>query len=439
MTANDGLMQALQDSLTQLAHSFQAIETSITVKQIAECFEHLQDAHRTALDRLFFLIYQRNHIDSSSPGSCAIIRSSARSNNRDHAIQEQSSNSTRPSVLRKVAPAPPPSQSSTTPRPINVSAPNINVSADTAVRAAHSKRQWREKGNDRSGILTETIAKRSIPNPDLLPEIPSPQDRRQLPTSGLALTCIEAQGPARCITDITFPATIRPLLQTCMSDPSAFLRAVTAGKVSLPDGQGWEAAIATKSNNADLRDLTRIFHRFECYNIYQHVVEAGYHTGSHWIREMRPLLAHKLCHDLPAHFIDQKAANKCLQWVDQGCRYREWAEKLSGSAVNLGYLVALPCNVPHSTYTSRCTKEQIVAAVLELKRLGIDDAVEQLELSHLANHIVISLREMTAGKRAEPSELPANETSRPIIDHRTYMTPQLRNYHHLCSHAVEHR
>lgn len=77
--------------------------------------------------------------------------------------------------------------------------------------------------------------------------------------------------------------------------------------------------------------------------------------------------------------------------------------------------------------------------MLELKRLGIDDAVEQLELSHLANHIVISLREMTAGKRAEPSELPANETSRPIIDHRTYMTPQLRNYHHLCSHAVEHR
>jgi len=148
---------------------------------------------------------------------------------------------------------------------------------------------------------------------------------------------------------LKFSATTEALLQVCMQDPSAFLRAVEDGKVSLPTGQGWEAAIATKRNNADLRELTRIFHRFECYNIYKHVVEAGHHTGSHWIRDMRPLLAAKLCHDFPGSFVDQKAANKCLNWVDQGCRYREWAERLSRQDVELGYLIALPCDVPHST------------------------------------------------------------------------------------------
>jgi hypothetical protein len=148
---------------------------------------------------------------------------------------------------------------------------------------------------------------------------------------------------------LKFSAMADALLQACMQDPSAFLRAVEDGKVSLPNGQGWEAAIATKRNNADLRELTRIFHRFECYNIYKHVVDAGYHTGSHWIRDMRPILAAKLSHDFPNSFVDQKAANKCLSWVDQGCRYREWAKGLSDSEVDLGYLIALPCDVPHST------------------------------------------------------------------------------------------
>lgn len=138
------------------------------------------------------------------------------------------------------------------------------------------------------------------------------------------------------------------LLERCMLDPSEFLRAITEAQLSLPDGRGWEAAIATKKNNVDLRDLTRIFHRFECYNIYQHLVDAGYHTGSHWIRDMRPVLAEKLSRDFPKHFPDPKTANKCLKWVDQGCRYREWAEKLSGPGLNLGYLMALPCSVPHS-------------------------------------------------------------------------------------------
>jgi hypothetical protein len=148
---------------------------------------------------------------------------------------------------------------------------------------------------------------------------------------------------------LKFSATTEALLQVCMQDPSAFLTAVEDGKVSLPNGKGWEAAIATKRNNADLRELTRIFHRFECYNIYKHVVDAGYHTGSHWIRDLRPLLAAKLSHDFPSSFVDQKAANKCLNWVDQGCRYREWAERLSDPEVELGYLIALPCDVPHST------------------------------------------------------------------------------------------
>ena len=353
MNANDGLKQALQDSLTQLANSFQANETSITVEQIAECFEHLQAAHRTALDRLFFLIYQHNHTDSASTGSCAISRSSRRSDPHGHAIQQQTSTTTTQSAIPRVAAASPPSQLSPTSRPIKPSRSSTSAPSGNAVSITH-RRQLREKSNDQRRNLTpRETATRSVPDPSdpgSLAAGPSPQDRRQLPEYGLARTCsIGTEAPVRCTTDITFPATIEPLLQTCISDPSAFLRAVTEGKISLPNGQGWEAAIATKSNNADLRDLTRIFHRFECYNIYQHVVEAGYHTGSHWVREMRPLLAERLCQDFPTHFTDQKAANKCLQWVDQGCRYREWTEKLSGSSVNLGYLVALPSNVPHST------------------------------------------------------------------------------------------
>ncbi|KAF5136397.1 hypothetical protein E5D57_000158 [Metarhizium anisopliae] len=138
----------------------------------------------------------------------------------------------------------------------------------------------------------------------------------------------------------------------------------------------------------------RIYHRFECHNIYSHVVEAGFHTGTHWIRDMRTVLVNKLCKDFPERFQNQKTANKCLNWVDQGCRYREWTDLLSETS-DLGYLLALPADVPHSA----CTKDQMTAAALRFKSLGIDKLVEDLELSELGNHISAKLREMTGKKR----------------------------------------
>ena len=119
--------------------------------------------------------------------------------------------------------------------------------------------------------------------------------------------------------------------------------------MTLPTGQGWEAAIAIKKDNTDMRDRTKIYHRFECYNIYKHVVEAGYHSGTHWIRDMRTALAKKLRQEFPLRFPDQKAVNKSLNWVDQGCKYHEWADQFRSEGVALGHLIALPLNVPHSS------------------------------------------------------------------------------------------
>lgn len=155
-------------------------------------------------------------------------------------------------------------------------------------------------------------------------------------------------GLATC-SEIKFAPSTKRLLEACKTNCGEFLRAISEAKAAFPTGQGWEAAIATKKENADIRDLMRIYHRFECYNIYRHVVEAGYHTGTHWIREMRAVLANKLCRDFPARFQNQKTANKCLNWVDQGCSYHEWTEILSETP-NLGYLIALPSDVSHSAY-----------------------------------------------------------------------------------------
>jgi hypothetical protein len=49
---------SLQDSLTQLARSFQAHEATTSVGQIAECLEKLPNSDRSALDRLFSLVYR---------------------------------------------------------------------------------------------------------------------------------------------------------------------------------------------------------------------------------------------------------------------------------------------------------------------------------------------------------------------------------------------
>jgi hypothetical protein len=50
--------RSLQDSLAQLAQSFQAHEERTSVSQISECLEHLSASDRSALDRLFSLIHQ---------------------------------------------------------------------------------------------------------------------------------------------------------------------------------------------------------------------------------------------------------------------------------------------------------------------------------------------------------------------------------------------
>lgn len=83
-------------------------------------------------------------------------------------------------------------------------------------------------------------------------------------------------------------------------------------------------------------------------------MEAGFHTGTHWIRDMRAVLANKLYQNFPERFQNQKTANKCLNWVDQGCKYQEWAGMFSETP-NLGYLIALPSDVSHSAYVPPTT------------------------------------------------------------------------------------
>lgn len=51
-------------------------------------------------------------------------------------------------------------------------------------------------------------------------------------------------------------------------------------------------------------------------------------------------------------------------------------------------------------YTSRCTKDQMSAAAIKFKTLGIDELVKELGLSDLGEHIETFLREMKARKRA---------------------------------------
>lgn len=149
--------------------------------------------------------------------------------------------------------------------------------------------------------------------------------------------------------EIKFTPSTERLLEKCKTNPAEFLHAIKEAKVVFPTGQGWEAALVTKKENNDLRDLMRIYHRFECYNIYKHVVDAGFHTGTHWVRDRRSELTQKLCQDFPERFQNEKAASKCLNWVDQGCRYHEWTE-MFGETADLGYIIALPSEMPNSAY-----------------------------------------------------------------------------------------
>ncbi|KAL4728737.1 hypothetical protein ACLX1H_003136 [Fusarium chlamydosporum] len=89
------------------------------------------------------------------------------------------------------------------------------------------------------------------------------------PTSGPSNTVALSLAPnedtldrtrlAAC-TEITFSSNLRRVLQNCKTDRDLFLRKVEESKASLPNGRGWKAAIATKQENADMRDLLSIYH-----------------------------------------------------------------------------------------------------------------------------------------------------------------------------------
>ncbi len=166
--------------------------------------------------------------------------------------------------------------------------------------------------------------------------------------------------------EVNFAPSTRKLLEDCKTNRGGFLRTIKQFKAVLPTGQGWKAAIAAKKENADMRDIIKIYHRFECYNIYRHVVEAGFHTGVHWVRDMRSELIKKLCQDFPERFQSQKVANKCLNWVDQGCKFHEWTE-MFGESSNLGYLIALPTEVPHSAYVPIASGRVISSSLISLQ------------------------------------------------------------------------
>lgn len=159
-----------------------------------------------------------------------------------------------------------------------------------------------------------------------------PLPQTEISDSSLTRTTLATCGELR------FAPTTRKLLEDCKINRGNFLHAIKDANVVFPNNQGWQAALATKKDNADIRDLMKIYHRFECYNIYRHVVEAGYHTGSCWIRDMRASLIDSLCRNFPRRFNDQKTANRCLNWVDQGCKYHEWVQML-GETSDLGYLI----------------------------------------------------------------------------------------------------
>ncbi|TWU71816.1 hypothetical protein ED733_001360 [Metarhizium rileyi] len=322
----------LQDLFAQLARHFRANESTISAEQVTTSLQCLSANEISALDRLFCLLYQ-GKIRESEPadkvsGRKRFFHAGRAVLSWQHGQQVSSGHDGQPAV------------------------PSSKVAQGQNLASTGSE--------EVSGFSSAT----ALHAPGLAAV------RRTEPASLCAGGFdVSRMGLATC-REIDFSPSTERLLRDCKHNPGEFLRAIKEAKAAFPTGQGWEAAIATKRENADIRDLMKIYHRFECYNIYTHVVEAGFHTGAHWIRDMRLKLVNKLCKDFPERFHNQRTANKCLNWVDQGCRY-----------------------------TSRCTKEQMSAAALRLRSLGINELVKNLELSNLGNHIARKLKEMTGKKR----------------------------------------
>ncbi|KAL4750526.1 hypothetical protein BDW72DRAFT_193745 [Aspergillus terricola var. indicus] len=381
----------LQDLLVQLARFYRANETNISASHVSKWKRQLLESDISALDRFFglFLCCTPLNLNTGTSG-----------------------------------------HSSTT--GLDCGPLVIAASAKSASAArARARKHWLPAGSNRLGRTSQPSQHQeghsAIPDrdDDQLPigipgRVGSNSSNRSTPCSYSDANTTDHASPATGGTtpihvasndddtfgSLTFSPSTRLLLESCKTDRGRFLREIEEARTALPTGQGWEAAIATKDDNADMHDRMKIYHRFECYNIYMHVVEAGYHTGTHWIRDMRTALANKLCQDFHQRFPSQKAANKSLNWVDQGYKFKDWASHFGNEATDLGYLIALPLDAQQELirYTSRCTQDRMHAAIIKLKSMGIDKLVKDLELSELGNHIAATLKDMTGRKRNGTSE-----------------------------------
>ncbi|KAL8953299.1 MAG: hypothetical protein Q9222_000823 [Ikaeria aurantiellina] len=435
--------KGLRELLAQLARFFRANETTISAEHVSTCLEHLPANERSALDRLIILVQTLGSELAGGRRGGGANDSHAERPSWDPHNDSLGAKDDNPGevVLHNHAREP---QSSPTSHGLCNHEPNSSNPGDDHTDDNQSPLPLpHENDDDQSGSAhVVDPAHGDLDIPAITPCLSFGQQPASsvtaLPAAGLATlqqaeivalpaasddSSICKEGLATC-SEVQFAPSTSRLLEACRIERGQFLRAIREAKAALPTGQGWEAAIATKRENADIRDLMKIYHRFECYNIYRHVVEAGFHTGTHWIRDMRTTLAKKLCKDFPERFPIQKTANRSLSWVDQGCKYHEWAGMFNESP-DLGYLIALPSDVSHSAYvsfppklniatptgnsslqepfryTSRCTKEQMKTATKKFKDLGIDDLVEKLELSELGNHIAATLRDMTSKKRKD--------------------------------------
>lgn len=350
----------LQELLARLARFLSANESRISAAQVSRCFQHLSTIEIAALHRLFFFLHQRklglswtDLVLHSPVGRAHQLRPRnlppPRQYRHPRRDDDGSGTATHPSQEHWS------SSSSSSLYGSREAAPRLpqDTCTDTILATSTSENNRWNTPNTTITDLPYEAAQAHPPIFNVNADLTSATSHQHDMTVDQVRASDDSSGNTRlstCIEIKLTPSTER-LLENCKTDPAEFLRAIRAAKVVLPAGQGWEAAIATKKDNTDIRDLLRIYHRFECYNLYSHVVEAGFHTGTHWVRDRRSELIKSLCHDFPGRFQNERAANKCLNWVDHGCKYYEWT-KMFSDPENLGYLIALPSELPHSSYVS---------------------------------------------------------------------------------------
>jgi hypothetical protein len=385
----------LQILLTQLARFFKENETVLSAEQISESFGHLSAIEVSALDRLFNLLYQSkvsalyksfqilfSHFNSLHDKQIPDFSTSAKRGGSlrldGTSIDFSGRQNDGPSMFRTVSQqnglsvrsiegrSSQPShvqehQTVVTSQPTYNRQPGVHATSCSDHTATRTQINLNHQS---SSFLTlgQNTALSPPPSPDgaatlVTPGAVAAYQEEPIALSGAADDFTFGKVGLSTCSGIKLTPSTRQLLEKCKTNRGEFLRAIKDARAAFPTGQGWEAAIATKQENADIRDLMRIYHRFECYNIYTHVVEAGFHTGAHWIRDMRAVLVKRLSDEFPDRFCDGKTANRCLNWVDQGCRYHEWTKMFSGIP-DLGYLIALPSEISHSAYVFLSSPQQ---------------------------------------------------------------------------------